>query len=355
MANPKPNRVLKINQTIMGEVAFAEDPNDYWVGFPYRWRVSLAVEPQYHGSADTTTPFQYNGMDVIVGDWVATGGGGIAVKIVEIESQTETTIVAIVEDFERVNIVLDQTLSGIGIGPDGVGYIFQLSADGFPILGPIAAYTIDVSFQTDMYARFSKRNVVTNFVNVFQVGHGLNMGDIIAVNPNVSGAYMKASDPLLAVGTVNSVGIPTENSFTFRPFGAIIDDINPGLVGNYGDIFYMDPSNPGGLTKVRPLVNARPIYLRLEGPNRAVLFASGTAGGAVGGGDDTTNTLEVTPTLDQVEFTIPGAKDVVLMSINGVENNNFTFDSVSEVLTFDPVATGYGVDPTDEVIFIYNS
>ena len=43
------------------------------------------------------------------------------------------------------------------------------------------------------------------------------------------------------------------------------------------------------------------------------------------------------------------------MSINGIENKNFTFDVETKAIVFDPVATGYGVDVTDEVFFIYKS
>jgi len=43
------------------------------------------------------------------------------------------------------------------------------------------------------------------------------------------------------------------------------------------------------------------------------------------------------------------------MSINGIENKNFTFDVSTHKVTFDPVKTGYNVDPEDIVIFTYET
>jgi hypothetical protein len=355
MASPLPVKILQITQTTLEVTGLNEDPNDFWYGYPNKWRVLLAITPSAHSSFYTQTPFQYDGLDVKIGDWIATSSGGIAVRIESIESQTSSEVIATVFDVDGVNIVNDKNMSGTGIGPDGFGYLFELNDVGEAILGPIGAFTVDITFQTDLAARFANHNVITKYVNVTQPDHGLSIGDIIAVNPTSFGTYVKATDPVLAIGIVNSINVPSLDNFTFKPFGEIVTDVVPDLVGNYGDVFFMDPSNPGGLTTIRPLTNARPIYLRLETPNKAVLFASGTAGGALASGGDNNDTLVVIPTLNQTEFTIPGAFEVMIMSINGIENTNFTFDNITEVLTFDPVATGYGVDPTDEVIFIYRS
>jgi hypothetical protein len=59
---------------------------------------------------------------------------------------------------------------------------------------------------------------------------------------------------------------------------------------------------------------------------------------------------------NQVNFTLPtDAFEVVSMIINGVETMNFTFNSTTKALTFDPTANGYGVDSTDEVRFVYTT
>ena len=48
------------------------------------------------------------------------------------------------------------------------------------------------------------------------------------------------------------------------------------------------------------------------------------------------------------------AEEVLVMSINGIENKNYIYDRAINTLTFDPIATGYGVETSDEVIFTYN-
>lgn len=328
-------------------------PVEEWPSSPFRWTADIAVQLSTHSGQDSSFAGYYTGLDVNIGDWISTTLGGRALRIIDISAADFYTVSVTLEDVDRYNTFNDPTGMGDGSIPIGQGFIFEVNENGLPILSGIPSDVLPPSWQADILSRFDYRNEATTYIKVDQTGHTFALGDIVAVDPNNSGSYIKAADPILAIGVVNSIGIPAANNFTFRPFGDVIDNITPDLVGNYGDIFYMDPAVPGRLTKNRPLTNIRPIYLRLESPNRGVLFASGTAGG--GAADDSTKTLEVVPTQDQVEFTIPLAREVLVMSINGVENNNFVFNSMTKVLTFDPVATGYGVDPTDEVFFVYNS
>ncbi|MNY44300.1 hypothetical protein D3C86_1793140 [compost metagenome] len=102
---------------------------------------------------------------------------------------------------------------------------------------------------------------------------------------------------------------------------------------------------------MKPASDAKPVYIRLETETRAVRL------NAIVDENSITVVHKVeTTTLDQVEFTLPAeAKSVQAMSINGIENKNFTFDDTTKAITFDPVATGYGVEETDEVIFVYNT
>src|SRR5690606_10092804 len=72
----------------------------------------------------------------------------------EILVQTPQRIEAIVEDKDLYNMYSDPSISGIGIGPDGRCVIFRISESGLPVLGPLPAYYLDISFADDMIARF---------------------------------------------------------------------------------------------------------------------------------------------------------------------------------------------------------
>lgn len=64
--------------------------------------------------------------------------------------------------------------------------------------------------------------------------------------------------------------------------------------------------------------------------------------------------VSVTPYDNQTVFNVPNnIYDVLSMSINGIENDNFKYDSSSNKITFDPIGCGYSIDATDDVTFTY--
>ena len=46
------------------------NPTDPWNGYPYQWTVTISVQAQAHSDPYTPTPFTYNGLDVIPGQWL---------------------------------------------------------------------------------------------------------------------------------------------------------------------------------------------------------------------------------------------------------------------------------------------
>ncbi len=354
----KPPKVLKtyVSQFDI-DTSFVEGGNDdVYNGYPNRWAVTMHVESQEHGDPVTPTPYYYDGNDVKVGDWFSASVGGLAVKIVSISSQSSDTVVAIVEDVERYNLLVEaSSVSSFGSGSSGGGVIFELGDDGLPVLSPLPDSYLLTTFATDMMSRFRYRNLMRSFVRVNQPDHSFAMGDIIRPDFANPGRFVKAlADVNVAsvIGVVSDVNTPSDNWFNFKPFGEIRENVKPDLIGNYGDFFYVDPVNAGLLTKVRPFNNARPVYMRLENSNRALLLSGADSQDK----NETQRYDVVNPAGDQVNFTLPAdAEEVLWMSINGIENNNFTFDPVSKGIVFDPTATGYGVDVTDEVFFIYKS
>ena len=361
MANISPPKVLNVEVTsIMDEDWWVtDDYTDPWNGYPYKWRVNLSVTSQSHSDVSTTSPFAYTGLDIKVGDWLV-DSTGISVAIVEIISNSEGEAELIVEDVERFNTFSDSTMSGNGSVSYGSGFVIEVSEDGNPILYGIDTNIMSPTFISSITSRFNYRNIFRNYVRVNQSGHSFNVGDVVRIR--LDGTYELAQADVnvnAAIGVVNSIGIPSETWFTYRPFCKMVDNVQPDLVGNYGDIFYIDPANPGKLTKVRPETNARPIYIRLDKPTKALLLDAGMFEAPISddnSGDSTHKYNVDTVTDNQTLFVMPDdATEVVFMSINGIENENFTFDADTKELIFDPVTTGYGVETTDSVFFIYKS
>jgi hypothetical protein len=359
MSNIKPPKVLFVNVTSSNELDywFDGDSSDAWYGSPFRWTVNLTVTPQSHSDTATATPMYYTGDDIEVGDWIATGQYGVAVQIVSIVSKSFSSAEVVVEDIDRFNTFADPYQNGTGGVQTGNGYLFQVSADGDPVLLGIQDGTMPSAYQTDLIGRFSYRNFFNKYIRVNQPGHSFEIGDIVRVT--ISGNFELAAADLRAnsaIGIVNSVGIPSDSWFTFRPLCQVINDVEPPLVGSYGDLFFLDPLNPGKLTTTLPEANARPIYMRLDSSDRALLLDAGMFDYVLNNPGETNKYDVEEVTAGQTEFHLPNdCTEVMYMSINGIENENFTFDLLSKVLVFDPVETGYGIDVDDEVFFIYKS
>ena len=227
-------------------------------------------------------------------------------------------------------------------------------------MGPVSDGYLPHQTVDDLMARFISRNL-TEHVLVKQVGHSFNVGDVIYADFADNDGYEKVTSATLdkAIGIITEVGTPGLDYFHYRPIGKLLTNVKPPLSGQHGDVHYLDPSSPTGLTTTRPTGRAVPLYLQLELPTKAILLERGIESGETSGDIDTNETHkydveEVTD--DQTIFILPAnAETVMYMSINGIENENFTFDENTKVVVFDPVATGYGVESSDEVFFIYKS
>jgi len=336
-----------------------EDDNsgDPYLGVAYQWRVTFDVTPQQHSSHITLTANYYTGSDVRIGDWYSSGINGKAVLVREIESQNDFSVTAIVEDYERWNLFSDPNLQGYGMVDYGAGFFFRLNADGFPILGPIEEFYLSSKSIEDLEARFMARNGARDFVLVRQVNHGFFPGDVIYADSVADTGYKKVDRNNIqkALGIVTEINVPGLYYFSYRPLGRLINNVNPPLWGQHGDTYYLDPNEPGALTIDKPALNAIPVYFQLDLPTRAIQLERGIE--VAQKSQSETNKYDVENVASgQTTFTLPSdAKEVLYMAINGIENENFTFDTGSKVLVFDPVETGYGVDVDDEVFFMYKS
>ena len=340
--------------------SFDDNTSDIFIGTPYRWTVKIEVQPQAHSNHTTAEPMYFNGNDVKVGNWFASGAGGRANVITQIISQDSYVVNCIIEDYERYNLFTDPAQSGNGLcDPFSNGIIFSIADSGLPVLGPIDEFYMPTQAVDDLMARYISRNM-TEHVLVYQPSHGFLRGDVIYADFNSAAGYKKVDQVNFnrAIGIVVEVNVPGLYYFSYRPLGRLINNVFPPLWGEHGDVFYLDPTTPGGITPDKPTSNAVPVYLQLDLPTRAILLERGA---------ETPTNLPTTDSetykydvgnvvTGQTTFTLPlDAKEVLYMAINGIENENFTFNVTTKVLKFDPVETGYGVDVDDEVFFIYKS
>lgn len=273
-----PPRLLQVEISDVQPVEYwsvDDGSSDPWIGAPYRFNVTFDVSGQPHGSHLTRVPFIYGGGDVQVGDWISDLASGQALKIIEFVSQSESTIVAVAEDVDRFNTFTDYTGSGFGGVNTGLGFVFQLGDDGLPILTPMtylnSAVRNNVAWQLDQISRFRYRNYLRSAYPVHQGGHDFVVGDLVRLESDGDYVRATASDKAGSiVGSVSAVGIPGPEWFNYRPVGRVVENIDPVLPGNPGDLLYV--GSTGALTLTKPSAWAKPVYIRLETGTKGIFL-----------------------------------------------------------------------------------
>jgi hypothetical protein len=287
-------KTIRANCVSYEPIALYDGMNSPWAGYPYKWKAHYVIQnPQIHADPNTQTPFEYNGLDIVVGDWVGVGDG-LAVRVVEILNESFTyagteltspstnSITLIVEDLEIYNLLNDPSQSGVNF-IDGQSWFFSLSAAGVPMLNFIPSFDISVNFNSNLIARFQNKNYKTTDIFVTQNNHNLLVGDIIYIND--SGLYSTISADSTnkdnfsrIVGQVSSIGTYGADSFTYIPRGNVVDNISPILPGNIGDVIYLDPALPGKLTEIKPSRFSVPLYIKLD--DKRGVYLTGGGGGS---------------------------------------------------------------------------
>lgn len=237
-----PNKVLAVTVTAINGSEYwdyANGSGDLWYSGAaatkkyYRWEVTFTVTAQNHGSHLTRDDFTYNGLDIVVGDWIAGASSGQCLKIVSISSKTTTSVTCVVEDWLRYNTFKSTT--GNGIFNIGSAVIFSLNEMGLPMLDPLPG-TVSSDFYATVMSRFQYLNPLLNYV-LEQTSHGFIKGDVIV---STSTGFSKANSTTMAkmVGVVVEPG-PGPNFFMISPNSRIID-FEPSIPGNRGDYIYVD-------------------------------------------------------------------------------------------------------------------
>ena len=268
----KPAKVLSVNVTsINNHAQWTQNDGQgdrWWSGGSspkyYQWEIEGTVTAQTHGSHLTRKDFEYNGLDIQVGDWIAGATTGTCLRIVSISSKTATNVTMVVEDWLRYNTFRAST--GNGIFGTGFCVAFQLNENGHPMLDPVPISITSGDFYLNINSRFQYLNPQLHYV-LDQSSHGFASGDVISITGSGFAKTTSASANK-TIGTVtNTLGA---NQFMLRPNTRIIDFV-PELPGSVGDYIYTDNSSAGGLTttstsgKIQFLKIADPITSSVTG------------------------------------------------------------------------------------------
>lgn len=236
-----PNKVMGVSvSSIAGTELwpFANGPGDLWYAGSasprnYRWQITFNVTAQSHGSHLTRDDFQYNGLDIVIGDWIAGATDGKCLKIISISAKTRTQVTCVVEDWLRYNTFAATT--GNGIFNTGAAVVFGLNENGYPMLDPLPTTTAGLFYPTVM-SRFQYLNPQINYVLEKQ-DHGFSRGDVISVTAN---GFQKAN----ALTADKMVGVVTESGpgpdyFMILPNNRLID-FEPNIPGEQGEYIYVN-------------------------------------------------------------------------------------------------------------------
>lgn len=235
-----PNKVLAVAVDSIRGYAYwdyangAEDP--WYSGATsrkyYQWEITMTVTPQFHGSHLTRDNFQFNGLDIVVGDWIAGATSGLCLKVISISSKTSTAITCVVEDWLRYNTFRQP--SGVGIFNIGPAVVFGLNENGLPMMDLIPN-TVTANFFSTVTSRFQYLNPFLNYV-LEQPNHNLSSGDVVAVTAD---GFSKANSATMdrMIGVVVEPG-PGPNFFMISPNNRFVD-FDPAIPGNQGDYIYV--------------------------------------------------------------------------------------------------------------------
>ena len=281
-----PSKVLAVTITSISSYAqwtTDDGTGNITTGKDYQWTIVLDIPTALqHSSHETTRQFLYNGLDINVGDYIATSNDGKYVKIISITSQSAQACTCVVEDEDRLNTFQDNTGNADGSIPTVEGFLFEMR-NGAPILYPLPPALLDVfpNIGAQIISRFLFRTKTGTQTITQSNGNTFNVGDAVYVNS--LGTWGKVDITQTGhnfIGIVIEKGVPGPTSFTVKTVGPIIEDIT--LPGNPGDFVYLDPNTPGGLTNTPATLYAanNAVFIKLD-TTRGILV-SGSIGSTSG-------------------------------------------------------------------------
>jgi hypothetical protein len=230
----------------------------------------------------------YDAYSVQVGDWIANNASGFAWRITELytvqdnrfQQSDSLHFFAKMVDYASYNRGLDKRGRGIGCpsNVDSDAVLFTTDNYGLPILSGLDTDAIDPNFATVLQSRFNALNIKRRFLSIKQTGAAelFRSGDPIYIDSE-TGLYKKSQGlkdiniVQYTIGVVTSVGIPTNDYFTFSPFGEYRSASEVGLTGPIGTIFYIDPSGTDQYVTTRPEKFPFPVYQIIDTEANVIL------------------------------------------------------------------------------------
>jgi hypothetical protein len=181
----------------------------------------------------------YSITDIKPGFWIATNGG-LAWRIYDVVYTGGSSVQFYLEDVNNYCINLDST-GGNGIPQSGGLFLaFEVNEEGQPLIFPIEVFDDSIrNVPVGMINRFAMFNVAKQYVAVYQINHGLSIGDPIWCDPS-DGKYKKANNAnaKYIIGIVSIVSTQGPYSTT-----STIDNFNYKAYGTYYyDLQYSFPS-----------------------------------------------------------------------------------------------------------------
>lgn len=335
-----PNKVLGVSVTSIEGTEywpFANATDDPWYEQGtspryYRWRVTFSVTEANHGSNLTRDDYKYNGLDILVNDWIAGATDGKCLKIISVESKTKTSVTCIIEDWLRYNTF--KATNGNGVFNLGSAVVFTLNENGIPMLDPLPS-SVSNDFFPLVFSRFQYLNPQINYV-LEKANHGFSKGDVVSVTSN---GFVKANASTAdsMVGVVTESG-PGPNYFMLLPNNRIID-FDPAIPGVQGEKIYVEVD--GSLSNVSTATN-RIAFINLQSASPTVL--QGTQG-------DPTITSGYVISINDNDITLTGSgPNTTLTEIVDLINNETANTSViastsplETVISSSSAGTAYGL------------
>jgi hypothetical protein len=274
-----------------------------------RYLVFCFLEPPYVStSADIYNPGtggtvkRYDAYNVTAGDWLANDTSGYAWIIRTIHAVTDAPtpakntgryyFYATVEDLYAYNAGLDPSGSAEG-GPQSADtrvVQFTVDENGIPVFRPSDKFTLSANFTGNILGRFAAVNNYTKQVRIYQTGASSTfaVGDPVFINTSTN--QFQRSNTLgdvpaiySTIGVIDTIGIPSADYFTFKPFGQYRSATEVPLTGPVGTTYYIDPTDTTQYTTTRPTNNPFPMYQIIDATGNSLQLSSGGGGGGGGG------------------------------------------------------------------------
>lgn len=150
-----PPKLLRGFLVFTGYDSYISDTSSPINGKAKSWSYDIKIYPSTMSYPGPRNDYQYNGLDVNVGDWISSSVGGYAVQITQITgTPTATKISVIVEDIDNYNALGDTTGNGNGAPNPGNCFIFEVNENNKPILTPEFSGVFASTYGVDLISRF---------------------------------------------------------------------------------------------------------------------------------------------------------------------------------------------------------